>query len=308
MKVLVVGGTGLLGGDAAVKFQQEGHEVAIAARKPPPAGTPMAKMPLVLGDFIEGSFTKDQLSGFDALVFAAGSDIRHIKPGTTEEEHWIRANAEATPRFFELARDAGIKRATLLGTFYMQAAPELIETSPYIASRHLADLRVRDLASESYHVTTVNPPYVVGHLDGIFAEHLAAFVSFALGRLPIPRTSPMGGANFVTTQALSQSLYRALTAGENGKAYLIGDENWSYQEYIEQYFKAVGDTDPVPAADADHPLIPDLMLYAGRGGVVYYDTDPADTEFLGYAKQDVTRAIKEIVEAYRPAILAQPAG
>ena len=41
MKILVVGGTGLLGGHAALHLQSLGHQVSIAARKPAPAGTPM---------------------------------------------------------------------------------------------------------------------------------------------------------------------------------------------------------------------------------------------------------------------------
>ena len=40
MKILIVGGTGLIGGHAALHLQSLGHEITIAARNPPPAATP----------------------------------------------------------------------------------------------------------------------------------------------------------------------------------------------------------------------------------------------------------------------------
>ena len=39
MKVLVVGGTGLIGGHAALELLAAGHEVTLMARKPPSTAT-----------------------------------------------------------------------------------------------------------------------------------------------------------------------------------------------------------------------------------------------------------------------------
>ncbi|MNT99363.1 hypothetical protein D3C72_2421940 [compost metagenome] len=54
---------------------------------------------------------------------------------------------EAIPRFFELARDAGVRQAVLVESFYPQVAPELIDSIPYVRSRHLSDQAVRALCS-----------------------------------------------------------------------------------------------------------------------------------------------------------------
>ena len=80
MKILVVGGTGLLGGHAALHLQSQGHQVTIAARKPAPATTAMAQLPFIAMDYVASTVTLAELSGFDALVFAAGNDIRHVPP------------------------------------------------------------------------------------------------------------------------------------------------------------------------------------------------------------------------------------
>ena len=108
MNILIVGGTGLLGGHAALYLQSLGHQVTIAARRPAPAATPMAQLPFVSIDFVAGNTRKEDLQGFDAMVFAAGNDIRHVPPEANAPAHWLHANGEALPRFFELAREAGI--------------------------------------------------------------------------------------------------------------------------------------------------------------------------------------------------------
>lgn len=106
MKILIVGGTGLIGGHAALHLHAQGNHVTLAARKPPAPGSALARFDVLLRDYVAGNFTRDDLAPFDAVVFAAGNDIRHLPPGTDEAAHWERANVDAVPRFFALARDA----------------------------------------------------------------------------------------------------------------------------------------------------------------------------------------------------------
>ncbi len=300
MKILVVGGGGFIGGDAAICLAEQGHAVTIGGRRAAPAASPMAKFPLLTGDFIEDGFSVDELRGFDAVVFAAGSDVRHIAPGSTPEEHWVRANAQATPRFFKRVRDAGVARAVLVGSFYQQAAAHLIDKVPYIAARNTADLEVRALASGNFKVNSVNPPYVIGAVPGVIQEAFVAYLMYGLGRLPIPLFAPGGGSNFISVRSVSQAIIGALNQGENGASYLIGDENLTYKDYLERYFRAVGNNASLQVRDEEHPLFPDSMLFVGRGGTIAYEPDAVETKLLSYKRRDIDRAIKEIVAAYRP--------
>src|SRR3546814_744796 len=161
MKILVVGGTGLIGGHAALHLQSLGHEVTIAARHSAQEQSALASLPILIGDYVANDFTREQLADFDALVFAAGNDIRHIEKDADEAAHWQRANIDGVPRFFRLAREAGIRRAVLVGSFYPQVKPELIERVPYVRSRHLADEGARAPAPEDFAVCSVNAPFVV---------------------------------------------------------------------------------------------------------------------------------------------------
>lgn len=307
MKILVVGGTGLLGGDAALLLQSEGHEVTIGARKPAPEHSAMAAMPHLFGDYMESGYSVDELKGFDGVIFTAGSDVRHVNEGVSEEAHWRRANAEATPAFFERVRDAGVPRAVLLGSFYPQAAPELVGKVPYVTGRADADNAVRALASDSFSVSSVNPPYVIGMLPGLIVPAFMAYTSYALGMLPFPAFAPAGGANFISTGSLSRALATAIVRGESGKPYLVGDENLSFRAYLEAYFAAAGNPQTLPVLDQEHPLFPDSILYAGRGGTIFFEPDEDERTFLGYQRGRIRSTIEEIVASCRPMIEAAKA-
>lgn len=303
MKILVIGGTGLIGGHAALFMQAQGHTVSIAGRRPAAAGSALAGLEFIQGDYVAGTFTQAQLAPFDAVVFAAGNDIRHLPPGADEAAqaaHWERANVEAVPRFFELARNAGVRRAVLVGSFYGQVAPDLIERSPYVRSRHLADERVRALNNQDFHVCSVNAPFVVGSVPGLHVPMFEAYTRYAEGVLSaIPIFGPAGGSNFISTRSLSEAILGALLKGEAGKAYLVGDENLSFAHYFRAFFRASGNDQDVPSRDQEHPLLPDIAIYTGRGNTVAYEPDPADVAVLGYARGDIQRAVNEVVSQYR---------
>ncbi|AXQ28888.1 NAD-dependent epimerase/dehydratase family protein [Solimonas sp. K1W22B-7] len=301
MNILVLGGTGLIGGDAALHLASLGHQVTLAARKPAAVaeGSPLSKLPFLQIDYLADAEIP-ALASFDTLVFAAGNDIRHVPPGTDESEHWQRANVEGVPRFFARARDAGIRRAVYIGSFYPQVRPDLVEKSTYVRGRKLADEGARALAGDRFQVCSVNAPFVAGHVPGLVVPGLAAHAAYALGRIPqVPVFAMPGGVNFISTTSLSEAVAGALLRGENGKAYLVGDENLSFQDYFGEYFRAAGRSGQLALIDREHPMLPDVVLYAGRGGTIYYEPDAAETRLLGYRRGDVKRTLHEIVEGYR---------
>ncbi|MCY1405358.1 hopanoid-associated sugar epimerase [compost metagenome] len=264
MKILVIGGTGLIGGHAALYLKDHGHDVTIAGRKPAAAGSALAQLKQLQGDYVAGTFSRDDLVGFDALVFAAGSDICHAPQEGDLDAHWQRANVEAIPRFFELARSAGVRQAVLVGSFYPQVAPELIDSIAYVRSRHLSDQAVRALCAQDFKVCSVNAPFVVGAVPGLTVEMFEAYTRYAEGKFaPLPFFGPAGGSNFISTRSLSQAILGALEHGEPGKAYLVGDENLSYAQYFQAFLRAAGNASEVPPLDQEHPLLPDMARYKG---------------------------------------------
>ena len=304
MKILVVGGTGGLGGHAAIHLAKSGHDVSVAARNPAPAGTAMAEMPFLKGDYVAGDFAPDRLRGFDAIVFAAGNDPRHIPPATDAQEHLHRANAEAVPAFMRAAREAGVQRVVQLGSFYPQAAPELEKDNFYIRSRRMACEGARAETRPGFAVISVNAPFMVGSVPGLPSMIFEPYVAWAQGKLPIPAFAPAGGTNFMSYRSLSEALEGALLRGEPGKAYLVGDENLSFAEYFGLFFKAAGNPATLESRDEAHPLLPDVAIPQGRGNWIRYEPDAAETALLGYARGDVANAVAEVVAQYGEADVA----
>lgn len=298
MKIIVVGGAGMIGGRAALHLKAKGHDVTIAGRNPPAAGTPLGDLPFLRVDYVNMDFDRDALGQFDALVFAAGNDVRH-QPEGVGDQHWHDANSVGVPRFFEAAKKAGIKRAVNVGSFYPQAAPHLVETNAYVKSRKVSDEGVAALADDGFVAMSINAPFVVGAVPGLVIPMFAAYTQYAEGKFaPMPEFAPPGGTNFISTQSLAEAIEGGLERGEPGGSYLVGDENLSFQDYFGAFFEGVGREKP-PVRDEEHPMLPDGAIFFGRGNSLFYDTDPKVAELLGYRRNDIVPAIQEIVAQYR---------
>ena len=97
MKVFMIGGTGLLGSEAAKVLIERGHEVISIALPPLPAGAVLpAEMKIEYGNYLEMS--DDEIRGYmkgcDGFVFAAGVDERVEGPAPIYEMYrkYIRAS------------------------------------------------------------------------------------------------------------------------------------------------------------------------------------------------------------------------
>lgn len=295
MKTLIVGGTGLTGAHAALHLREQGCDVTLASRSAPDNPL-LADFFHLAGSYIEDDFPRETLAAFDALVFAAGADLRLLPPGEDDDAFFERVNSVAVPRFFERARDAGIGRAVYIGTYYPQVVPEKIETSGYVRSRHLADEGVRALNTDRFNVCSLNAPFILGYLPGVALPHLEALVQYAAGRLDgMPVFAPAGGVNHISSRSMSEAIYGALQRGEGGKPYLVGDENLTWKAYLELFFEAAGNPVDLPVSEEEHPLFPDVILYAGRNAVISYEPDNGE---LGYSRGNIRATVAEVVEAY----------
>jgi len=295
MNILVVGGTGLTGAHAALHLRAAGHAVTLMSRRAPGPDC-LRGFPHIAGNYVDDDIATDVLAAFDQLVFAAGADIRQLPPGAEEAAFYQRVNAEAIPRFFARARAAGIERAVYIGTYYPQVAPAKIESSPYVRSRHLADTGLRALNTDAFMVCSLNAPFIIGHVPGLAQPHLGALVQYAAGRMEgLPLVAPAGGVNHIASRSMSEAIAGALARGEGGRAYLVGDENLSWKAYLELIFEAAGNPVDLPLAHAEHPLLPDVILYAGRNATIAYEPDNG---VLGYSRNNVRAAVAEIVAAY----------
>jgi nucleoside-diphosphate-sugar epimerase len=300
-KIFVIGGAGLIGAATALHLAELGHQVTIAGRTPPRSRV-LEKLAFVRGSFLTDDFSAALLARFDSLVFAAGNDVRQLPAGADEANHFHRANSVGVPAFFARAKDAGISTAVYVGSYYSYVLPPAqIDANGYLRSRRAADEGVRALASTDFNVCSLNAPFTIGYVDGVPGLPIEMSVRYLLGLMdgPGPRWMIPGGGNFMSTLSFAQAVAGALERGENGKGYLVGDENWTFAHYYERLLDAMGMPQRVQVKDAEHPSMPDFTLYAGRGATVAYEPEAAMVARLGYRRHDVDRVVREMAPYYK---------
>jgi len=294
MKTLVIGGTGMIGTHIAAHLSAQGHEVTVAGRSRPAPGTAATAYPALCGDYTTGGFTTEQLAPFEAVVFAAGNDIRHIPAGVEPAEFWEATQVGGVPRFAAAAKKAGVRRFVQIGSYYHQLMPELAEQIPYVRARRDADDGARALADETFAPITLNPPSIVGVATPRARRGFAKMAQWLRGEAGAEPWAPEGGTNYMSVESLTQAVIGALYRGEGGKGYLIGDESLAYRDYFQRIIDLTGGTNSLEVRDEEHPLQPDRFIVQGRGATIAYEPDPAEVELLGYDRQDVTRALTAI--------------
>ncbi len=297
MKTLVVGGTGMIGSHTALHLAETGHEVTVAARRTPADDSWVAGYPLLLGDYAEGGLSEADLAAFEAVVFAAGNDIRHVARDAADDTFWDKYQILGVPHFIERAKRAGVQRVVQIGSYYHQIRPDLAETNPYVRARQLADERSRALADDGFSVCTLNPPSIVGMAPGGSRRGFAKQVAWARGELvgTIPDFAPAGGTNYMSARSLAEAVAGALAHGRSGEAYLVGDQNLRFVEYFQMVFDATGSGRLLEERDEPHPFLPDWAIVPGRGNVLSYEPEPAAVETLGYRRNDVRAMLDEMV-------------
>ncbi|MCR2813341.1 NAD(P)H-binding protein [Microbacterium sp. zg.Y1090] len=299
-RILVVGATGMIGSRIAADLAAAGAHVTAQSRRPASETDPPAVvgMPRLVADYSSPSLSPRDLEGFDAIVFAAGNDIRHVRAEDEDPEFWDRVQSVGVPRFAALAKEAGVGRFVQIGSYYHHLHPEWAHRLPYVAARRNADDRSRALSDAGFAAITLNPPSIVGVSDARALRRFARLVSWVRGEIEEPELwAPTGGTNYMSVRSLSQAVLGALAAGESGRAYLVGDRNFTYREYFQLLADVAGSTRVVEERDEDHPYQPDRFIVQGRGAVIRYEPDEAEVRLLGYARDDVERELSEIVAA-----------
>lgn len=190
MKVLVSGGTGLVGRYIVEDLLAAGYAVVIGARHPPAEGLfsrPVEFRPLSLDP------QEDQTHAFDDAYFFVHAAFDHL-PGKYrggeggDPARFRRLNLDGSIRLFETAKQAGVRRVVFLSSraVYDGLADEkaltegqfLEPSSLYgevklLAERVLADLAVPGFATSSLRVTGVYGGVRPNKWDALFSDYLA---------------------------------------------------------------------------------------------------------------------------------------
>ena len=304
MKTLVVGGTGMIGAHIAELLARHGHTVSVMSRSvgTDPSPGRIAGMPQITGDYLSG-ISPLVLESFDTVVFSAGQDIRHVEPERDTAEVWAEIQGRAVTAFAEASRQAGVSRFIQIGSYYHYLFPEWAEHIPYVAGRKMADEGARTLTTGDFGAITLNPPSIVGAIPGVSLRRFGRMFSWLKGERAEEVFAPPGGTNYMSADASAEAALGAIERGEPGKAYLVGGENLSYQEFFQMIAEVAGSDITVSERDEECPYLPDRFIVQGRGRVISYDPPEGERLLLGYPTGGVRLALEDI---YRRVVAQAP--
>ncbi len=245
MKVLIIGGTGLLGSEGARALISRGHQVKTLALPPLPQGAPLPEeMEVTFGNFIQMPDEEllSHLKGCDGLVFAAGVDERLEGPPPIKAM-FDRFNNLPLERLLSLAKSAGLRHAVICGSYFSHFAgawPELklAERHPYIKSRLEQEAMAFSFADESFSVGVLQIPYVFGAQPG--RQPVWMFLVEIIRKMPLATFYPSGGTTMVTARQVGEAMAEALTATQGGQAWPLGCVNMTWKDMLTLFHENMG--------------------------------------------------------------------
>ena len=268
----MIGGTGLLGCEAATTLIKRGHQVTSVALPPLPEGAPIPEeMEIVFGDINKKSDEEIEkmLEGSDCFIFAAGVDERVEFPHPVMD-YYYKYNIAPLERIFPLCKKAGVKRAVVLGSYFAYLAKQrpdmdLVENNPYFKSRLQQEEVCKNACDENFSVAVLELPYIFGTQPGrkpvwtVLIEQIAG-----MDKLPCT-LYPKGGTAMLTCRQVGQAIAGA-AENKAGKRFFeaipIGMYNMNWKEFLGYVYEARG------MGGRKIVGIPPWMMKMGMGKIV----------------------------------------
>lgn len=245
MKVFMIGGTGLLGSQAAKELIERGHSVKTLALPGVPPGAHLPKeMGIYFGNYheMEDDRLREMMQGCDSFVFAAGVDER-IEGKRPVYDMFYKHNNLPLTRLLPIAKEVGISRVVILGSYFSFFAKiwpeyELGQSHPYIQSRLDQEKLALSFADDNFHVAVLQLPYIFGTQPG--RKPVWVFLVEMLQKMPGRTLYPAGGTAMVTVRQVGQAIAGALEKNRGATAYPIGWFNLSWREMLTIFHRAMG--------------------------------------------------------------------
>lgn len=245
MKTFIIGGTGLLGSASAAELIRRGHSVRSVALPPLPKNAPIpSEMELVFGNYLTMSDEEmlEQLTGCDSLVFAAGVDERIEFPKPVFD-HYLKYNVAPVERLLRLGKQAGIRRAVVMGSYFSYFAkqrPELqlAERHPYIRARLLQEVTALTFNGKGMDVMVLELPYIFGTQPG--RKPVWTFLVDMIRGMKGATFYTKGGTTMVTVRQVAQAVAGALEQGRGGTCYPVGWYNLTWKEMLALFHRSMG--------------------------------------------------------------------
>jgi dihydroflavonol-4-reductase len=323
MKVLVTGANGFVGAAVTRALSRDGYEVKAMVRETSDRRN-LAQLDVetVVGDLRDDASLATAVKGCTA-VFHVAADYRLWVPDPDVMED---INVAGTRRLLRQAMDAGVEKIVYTSSVATVGIPHGGESGnedtpvslddmigPYKRTKFLAEQVAQRMAHEDQcPVVIVNPSTPIGPGD-IKPTPTGQVIQDAVhGRMPAYVET---GLNIVHVDDVATGHLQAFDHGRTGQRYILGSENVSLKQLLEQVAEIVGRTPPrirIPhevamgiayAAEA-WARVSGKPPQVTRDGVrmsrkkMYFTSDKARKE-LGFEPRPAVRAVEDAVSWFR---------
>jgi dihydroflavonol-4-reductase len=251
MRALVTGATGFVGAAVARTLLQHGWQVRALAREDSDRRNlqPLAAE-IVIGDLRQPASLQPALAGCDAL-FHVAADYRL---GALHPAQLYQTNVEGTRQILDAARRAGVSRIVYTSSVATIGLPA--DGSPgqedtpaalgdmighYKRSKFLAEQVALEAARAGAPVIIVNPSTPIGPGDVKPTPTGQTVLDAAAGRTPAYIDT---GLNIVHVDDVAAGHLLAFERGRPGERYILGGEDLTLREILEQIARLVGRSPP----------------------------------------------------------------
>ncbi|MCK5731433.1 MAG: NAD(P)H-binding protein [Tenericutes bacterium] len=245
MKVLIVGGTGLLGLEAVKELVSKGHKVVSIALPPVPKGVIIPKEnKLILKNYMEMSDNElvSLLSGCDGLVFAAGIDER-IEGKAPIYDMYYKYNNAPLEKLIELAKQAKVRKIVVLGSYFSYfnrtwKELDLYNTHPYIRSRVDQANMALSFGDDLTTISVLELPYIFGVQEN--RKSVWVFLVEQIKNMKGFTFYPKGGTAMITARQVGKLITNVLLLNKHSKNIPVGYYNLTWKEMLHHFHDGMG--------------------------------------------------------------------
>lgn len=319
-RVFVTGAAGFVGANLVRLLLAEGYTVRVLVR---PGRSPITLAGLPV-ECVEGDLHSPDLVdllGDCRYLFHVAA---HYSLWRRDREGLYRSNVEGTRNILTAARQVGVERTVYtssvaaIGVKPGQMADEVYQSPPellvgdYKKSKYWAEQVAHEAVAAGQDVVIVNPTTPIGAWDAKPTPTGDIILRFLQGRMPAYVDT---GLNFVHVQDVAWGHLLALRQGRTGERYILGHQNMTLKDFLEQLAAIVGRPAPRFALPVWLPLTvawideqvlgtlgktPSIPVDGVRMAKqqMYYNTDRAVRD-LGLPQTPIPEAIRAAVNWFQ---------
>ncbi len=251
MKIFITGANGFLASNIIRELISRDHEVVAFIKTGEDVSTLHdLNITMKYGNILDYGSILEAIGDCDVMIHTAADTSVHNNKSRVQ----YRVNVEGTINVMNAALEKKLKRVLFIGTansfgFGTKENPG-DETAPfscssykmnYINTKYEAQLKVLELIRTSgLPAVILNPTFMLGPYCG---KQGSGQMLLSVKDRKLPGYAK-GGRNFVHVKDVAVAVANALTMGNIGESYILGNENLNYKEIFSIMASAAGVTPP----------------------------------------------------------------